>query len=417
MASGTESQSTDGNGLMYSTLAAILAAFLTTGMSSYISHPLTVVGGCVVCLIMAGFAIIHPASKVHPVFLFCGLAMAVLTLLSAEANRSDHSSTIHVISCYLAMLSMGFSSPSLSTFCRKLILINNVFITFWIIAQGAQGNAFQAWKITNPAGASNLMAAQINMSIPFVIEAIISATMVRRLLWGGVLCLNMLAVLLVMSRNGIGTMLVLMVLYVMFNKKRLAVCVLTPIILLAMFPEVITRSSVIRPLLVQIRVLDYKPVAPRSLIWEIAGEHISQQPMLGVGPGKAQVALAVLDTNHAHNNIVQIALETGLPSATLYMMLVAGMLYLPGRAVFMDKATFLPTLGILAYHAYSITAGPIVLPTATLLLGACVNESRMSCRRQEQEQRQRQQQKWQIQQQRIARRTNLAPAPLLPART
>jgi O-antigen ligase len=403
---------------MYSTLAAILAAFLTTGMSSYISHPLTVVGSCVVCLIMAGFAIVHPASRVHPVFLLGGLAMAVLALLSAEANRCDDSSTIHVISCYLAMLSMGFSSPSLSAFCRKLILINNVFITFWILIQGAQGNAFQAWKITNPAGASNLMAAQINMSIPFIIAAIASGTMIRKLLWGGMLCLNMLAVVLVMSRNGIGSMLVLLVLYVMFNQKRLAVCVLTPIVLLAMFPEVITRNPLIRPVLVQLRVLDYKPTAPRSLIWEVAGEHIAEHPLLGVGPGKAQLALAVIDTNHAHNNVVQIALETGLPAAAMYLVLVAGMLYLPGRAIFTDQATFLPTLGILAYHAYSMTAGPIVLPTATLLLGACVNESRMSCQKQERQQRQqRQQQQLQFQQQRIARRKSLAPTQLLPVRT
>jgi outer membrane biogenesis lipoprotein LolB len=65
-----------------------------------------------------------------------------------------------------------------------------------------------------------------------------------------------------------------------------------------------------------------------------------------------------------------------------------------------------------------MTAGPIVLPTATLLLGACVNESRMSCQRQEQQQRQQQQrQQLQFQQQRIARRGNLAPNQLLPVPT
>jgi hypothetical protein len=52
------------------------------------------------------------------------------------------------------------------------------------------------------------------------------------------------------------------------------------------------------------------------------------------------------------------------------------MLSLPARAAFRDQRTFLPTLGILAYMSYSLTAGPLVFPSATFMLAACVNEAR-----------------------------------------
>ncbi|MEY3458869.1 MAG: O-Antigen ligase [Planctomycetota bacterium] len=357
-------------------LAALFAAFLTTGMSSSVSHVLTMVGGCVASLIMAGYAMVHPGSRVHPTFLLCGVGMAILALLSAEANRCVESSTIHVICCYLALLSMGFSGPSLSGFCRKLLLFNNVFLTAWVIYFGFQGDAFEAWKISNPSGAGNLMAAQINMTIPLVIGFIVSASFQGKILWSMLLSANILAVFLVMSRNGIGSLLALLILYLLFNHKRLAVCVLIPTILLAIFPHLITQNPIIRPILVHLRVMDFKPVAPRSLIWDLSAQHIAEHPVFGVGPGKTRVALSILDINHAHNNVIQVALETGIPSALLYLCVVAAMLSLPARAAFRDQRTFLPTLGILAYMSYSLTAGPLVFPSATFMLAACVNEAR-----------------------------------------
>ncbi|MEY3173279.1 MAG: O-Antigen ligase [Planctomycetota bacterium] len=360
------------------TIAAFLAAMLATGMSSAISHPLTMVGGCAVSLLMAGFAIVRPDTRVHGLFIFCSVGMAVLALVSAEANYCAETSTIHVVCCYLALLAMGFSSPHLSSFCRQTMLFTNVWLTAWVIFFGTRAEVFEAWKISNPAGAANLMAAQINMTMPLVIAGVVSGGVVRRCAFGVLLGLNVLSVFLVMSRNGIGSMLALLLLYVTFNFKRLSVFVISPVLFVVMFPEYFLQNPAIHALLVRFRFVGYNPAAPRSLIWDVALQHITQRPMLGVGPGKTKVALAVLDINHAHNNVIQVAIETGIPAAVLYVLMTAALLMLPAMALFRERNVFLPTLGILAYVAYSLTAGPLVYPNATLLLAACVNQARVA---------------------------------------
>ncbi|MFM7036934.1 MAG: O-antigen ligase family protein [Planctomycetaceae bacterium] len=363
---------------MSTTIAAFLAAMLATGMSSAISHPLTLVGGGVAAVMMGVCAMVQTDAKLHMTFIFGSLGMAVLALLSAEANHSADSSAIHVLCCYLALMSMGFSSARMSSFCNQTIFISNIWLTGWVIYHGTQTEAFRAWQISNPASAGNLMAAQINMTMPLVIAGIVDGPLYRRLASAVLLCLNMLAVVLVMSRNGIGAMLVLLTLYVMFNHKRLSCFVIAGILFVAMFPEYLLRNPTIRALLIRFRFIDFDPEAPRSLIWDVALQYVSESPALGVGPGRTKVALAILDTNHAHNNLIQVATETGIPSACLYLIMTGVLLMLPAFALFRVRQVFLPTLGILAYVAYSLTAGPLVFPNATLLLAACVNQARVA---------------------------------------
>ena len=90
---------------MSTTIAAFLAAMLATGMSSAISHPLTLVGGGVAAVMMGVCAMVQTDAKVHMTFIFGSLGMAVLALLSAEANHSADSSAIHVLCCLLALMS------------------------------------------------------------------------------------------------------------------------------------------------------------------------------------------------------------------------------------------------------------------------------------------------------------------------
>lgn len=363
---------------MFITIVAFLAAALATGMSSAISHPLTIIGGSMCSLMMAGFAIVRPDTKVHGTFVLCTIAMTVLALVSAEVNYSVVSSTFHVLCCYLAMLGMGFSSVHLSRFCNQLMLMTNLWLTAWVVILGTQVDVFEAWKISNPAGAGNQMAAQINMTIPLVIACAGTGSLLRRFAFSGLLCLNILAVFMVMSRNGIATMLVLLALYFMFNYKRWSVLVIAPVLFIAMFPEYLLQNPAIRSLLVRFRFLEYDPTAPRSVIWDVAMQYIREYPLLGVGPGRTRVALAVLDINHAHNNWIQVAIDTGVPSACLYLLMTILLLQLPATALFRERNVFLPTLGILAYFAYSLTAGPVVYPNATLLLVACVNQARVA---------------------------------------
>jgi O-antigen ligase len=362
---------------MSTTVAAFLATLITTGMTSAVSHQFTMLGGCCAALLMATYALVRPDSRVHFTFLLGAVAMSLLALISAEVNRCAESSTIHVLACYLALLSLAFSTPHLSSFCQQLMLFSNILLTTWIIAQAGRVNAFEAWAISNPAGAGNLMAAQINMTIPLVIANIATSPGPRKGVFAALLAANILAVFLVMSRNGIGAMLALLVLYVLFNHKRLAICIIFPMLTAIVFLDSLLQIPFIHALLVRFRIIGFKPVAPRSLIWEVSTRYIFERPVFGVGPGKPKIVLAILDINHAHNNLVQVALETGIPSACFYVFMMAAILILPVRAIFGRRELFLPTLSILAYLAFSLTAGPLVFPGATLLLAACVNEARV----------------------------------------
>lgn len=362
---------------MSTTVAALIATLIVTGMSSAVSHTLTLVGGAVGCVILACSSLLSRDAKIYPFFIFGTVALAILALVSSEHNTSEFSSTIHILSSYIALVALATSSGSISSFCQQLILGTNVLLTGWILYQGSEINAVQSWQISNPSGAGNLMAAQINMTLPLIFVRIHEAKGVLKIpyiLLGG---LNTIAVALVMSRNGTGSMLVIFTLYILFNHKRLAAVGVGGILGGAVFLDNIIRLPFVHQILVKMRLVGFVPTAPRSLIWRISWDHISMNPLLGVGPGGPKKILAVLDINHAHNNIVQVALETGLPSAAIFTAMVLLLIAMPIRSAVRSREQFVLTLSVVAYMMYSWTGGPLTFPGATLLLAACVNEARI----------------------------------------
>lgn len=358
------------------TIAAIAAALITTGMTSAVSHTATLLGGSVASLMFAGCAVLSPHARAYLFFLFGTIALMVLSLVSAEVNTAEISSMIHILSCYAALGALAFSSTDVSSFCRQLILGTNLILTYWILYQAYHLSALEAWLISNPSGAGNLMAAQINMTLPLVLSKFDNATGIERLPWLVLLPLNCLAVFLVMSRNGIGAMLIVLTLYILFNHKRLAVLFITGIASTYYFLDNILQTPFVHQMLVKMRLVGFVPSAPRSLIWKISWQHTMTHPMLGVGPGKPQKFLAVMDINHAHNNFLQVAFESGFPAALIFMTMMLLLLWLPARAVFQRREQFVPTIPIVAYLIFSWTGGPLAFPGATLLLAACVNEAR-----------------------------------------
>lgn len=366
---------------MSTTIVAFLAALITTGMTSAVSHSMTLLGGCAASLLLAFCSLLSPAARIHLPFLLCTSAMCILALLSAEVNVSEISSTVHILSCYLALAALGFSTPDVSGFCRRLILSTNLVLTGWILYQAWHLSALEAWLISNPAGAGNLMAAQINMTLPLVLSRIDQAKGIEKLLFLILLPLNCISVVLVMSRNGIGAMLVVLTLYVLFNRKRLAVFMISTIGTTFFYLDSILHSPMVYQILVKMRLVGFVPAAPRSLIWRISLDRIGRNPWLGVGPGNPQKTLAVLDINHAHNNFIQVAFESGILSSVFFTMMMALLLWMPLSTLFRRREHFVHTLPVIAYLMFSWTGGPLAFPGATLLLAACVNEARISIRR------------------------------------
>lgn len=369
---------------MSTTIAAFIATLITTGMTSAVSHDFTIVGGSVAAVIFAASAVVRSNVKVYPVFLFGTISLTVLALVSSEANTSQFSSTIHVLSMYVALIGLAFSSPDLSKFCQQVMMGNNLLLTAWILSQGYDAEPMKAWQISSPTGAANVMPAQLNMTLPLVLVRIHESTGQKKMAYVTLICLNCLAVFLVMSRNGIGTLLIILTMHMLFNHKRLALVVIGAIFGIGGTLDSIMQMPFVHDLLLRMRFVGYTATAPRSVIWRVAWDHIRIHPTLGVGPGGPKRALAVIETYHAHNNFVQVALETGIPSAVIFTILVILLLWLPGKTILQSRAHFVPTLPILAYLSYSWTAMPLAYSGTTLLLATCVHEARVAIQRQNQ---------------------------------
>lgn len=367
---------------MSTVIAALLTTLLTSGLTSIVSHQFTIVGGAAASVLFLIFGVFSRRSKLHPVFLMGACALVILALISAEAKRSDLPGMVHLLCCYVALCALAVSSEDLIPFCRQVVVFNSLLLTGFILVQVIANPQFRSWAIWSPAGAANLMAAQINMGLPLVLLRIHDTRGQWRVAWLLLLALNCVAVICVMSRNGIGSMLIILTVYFLFNYKKLSMLLLTMIVTLLASFENLLQIPIVHQVLRRFRIVGFQPGTPRSLIWRIALQHIEDSPWLGVGPGNAQPRLNVIDIYHCHNNIVQVAMETGLPSALIFLLITIALLLLPLRNLNSDLRMFVSTLPILAYFSYSWTGYPLGLPASTLMLAICVNEARVQHRRQ-----------------------------------
>lgn len=367
---------------MSTTIAAFVATLLATGMASAVNHQMALVGGAVGCVLFALYGMLSRGATMYVIFLVSASVLSIIALVSSESNTAEFTSTIHILCSYLALISLAFSSRDLSSFCQQTMLMTNMLLTGWILYQAQQLDSLEAWSISNPSGATNLMPAQINMTLGLVLSRIYESQGLRKLLYTMLLGLNLVAVFTVMSRNGIGAMLIILILYVLFNQKKLAAFLIIAMVAgTAMFDQLMNTPFVYN-LLVRMRIVGFVPRAPRSVIWQISFDNIWHYPWLGVGPGEPRKILAVLDINHAHNNIVQVAFETGIPSAVIITLITGLLIWMPISMVFRQRENFVHTLAIIAYVVFSWTGGPLHFPGTTLLLACCVNEARMAIARQ-----------------------------------
>ena len=120
---------------MSTTIAAFLATLIATGMTSAVSHDFTLVGGSIATVILASSTVVRRNVSVYPVFLLGAISMIVIALVSSEARTAEFSSTIHVLSMYVALVALAFSSPDLSNFCQQLMMGTNLLLTAWILSK------------------------------------------------------------------------------------------------------------------------------------------------------------------------------------------------------------------------------------------------------------------------------------------
>ncbi len=122
---------------------------------------------------------------------------------------------------------------------------------------------------------------------------------------GSIVALTLLALLSVRARRVLGVSLAIVV-------------VVTPLVMSRVAPEL---WDVVRERAVSVAEPEANPDDARPLIYAEARRQIRQEPLTGQGPGNYPVAsqtassIAPVNVLHAHNVILAVAAETGLPGA------------------------------------------------------------------------------------------------------
>lgn len=359
-------------------LAAFIAALLATGITSAVSHEITLLGAGGGATIFAALGLLNRRVQVYPALLLYPIGLCVICLISAEVNHAQSSSTIHILACYATLIAFAVATPDYSEFCRRFMLLTNIILVVWILFQAMTVSSLGAWKITGIASAGNLMAAQVNMTLPLVVTYFIQTRGIQRLACGALAVGGVIAVFCVMSRNGIGALLIITLMFTLFHRKKLAIFSVLLITTVLTFMDEIISLPFISSMLVKMRLMGFKADVSRLTIWDISMDSIQRNPMLGLGPGKQKQLLAVLDIDHAHNNVIQVAIECGIPAAFLFILLLFALVRVPAEMLFRRRDMFVLSLPVIAYFVFSITSCPLHYPQMTLLLAACVNEARVA---------------------------------------
>lgn len=360
------------------TILAAVTALLTTGITSLISHPLTMTGGAAASVGFAALGLLSRGARIHPGYVVAPPLMALLVLVSSEYNISPVSSTIHLLSCYVAFLGLAGTFPEFSEFCQRVCVLTYLILVAVVLGQTVRSGTISSWNVKGAAGTGNLMAAQLNMTMPLILLLLRESTGIRRFLLRGLVGLGMLAVISVGSRNGIGSLLILLTLASLFRHRKLALLLCSLIALTLVYSQELMESRPVAALLTRFRFVGYQASRPRSQIWSVCLDLIRESPWLGVGPGATDRALEVLDVNHAHNNYLQTSLESGLPVGLIMCLMIAGLLNIPFAAALTSRRAFLLSLSIVAYVVQSLTEASVHLPQQTLLLALCANLARQA---------------------------------------
>lgn len=358
------------------TVTALFLALMVSGVTNLMSTYFTVAASAVAGMCFFGSCLLRSSGQLYPSILIASIVMCIICLVSSEDQLSPVNSTIDILLCYSSLIGLAAMTPDLGAFCRRLMIFSFIIPVVIVIAQTANNGEIGAWKIGGLGMSPNYMAGHINMTLPLLIAYAAQAQGVyRRFLWTAIL-LGAFAVFCIGSRNGIGTLVMMLVMFCLFNNKKTGVITCVVLALILMRSDEIIQNPYINHLLAKFRLVGFEATTSRSLIWSISAQYIQTSPWIGIGPGGSERILRVIDTNHAHNNVVQIALECGIPASLLYVGIMCLLLLIPARGLFRTRRTFLAGLPIIAYFMVSLTDNTIHHPETTLLLVACVHEGR-----------------------------------------
>lgn len=356
-------------------LLAMAMAVVTTGYTSLVSHPVTLMAPSIFTFALLFISSSDPRAKLRPIWFILPTVMILITLMSANQSTGKFTSLIHSIGMFIPFYALLYSSASLRKIIFAYAVFSSVLLLCWIGAMALQVEQFKAWAIEGMGGSGNLLAAQLNMLIPFLYQTSKKNSGFMRIFSIVLIGIASIFIVLLMSRNGIASLACTLILLSMFNHRKAALITCTCVWgVMQIQPDLVHIDTVLDTLR-KFRFVEYESRFSRTIIWGIAGDAIRENPILGVGPGNSDDALSMLNMNHAHNNVIQVALEMGVFCAGLVLIVSIYATFITVKLFLGDQTKLIAGLPVFSYLIYSVTASPIQHPEITLLLVLTMNHA------------------------------------------
>lgn len=357
-------------------LLAVAMSLVTSGYTSLICHPVTLLAPSVFTFCILFISSSDPKAKLRPIWFFVPTVMILLTMVSANVSPGKLTSLVHSIGMFIPFYALLYSSPALRKIVSVYALSTAFLLMCWVGGMALHVEQFEAWAIDGTGGSCNLLAAQLNMLLPFLYLTFRKHTGALKIMTGIMMPALCVFVVLLMSRNGIASLLCTLVLLLMFNHRRAAIGICGILVgIMYLQPNLIHADAIVETLRT-FRFIQYdESSVSRTVIWGVAGDVIREKPMWGVGPGNADDYLSILSMNHAHNNVIQVALEMGVVCALIVLMISVYASLITVKLLMGDHRKLIAGLPVFSYLIYSITASPIQHPELTLLLVITMNHA------------------------------------------
>lgn len=344
-------------------LQVLIAAvcIVAAGYPSFVAHPITLLAP--VPLLVA-LVLLDDGRLVAPIWIATTTAMATWVTLLYLAMDGTAMGWVHSMAMYAPFAALAFRIRRAQQIAITVAIGTSALLVIRMLTSFVRaGGTWAPWQVFE----GNDMSARLNMLLPLVLVAWLALPRDRRGARGALLALiasGIVCVVLAQQRAGLGLLAALILLGLVRTNWRWLF-----VIAAAAAAGWLVASASIVSVLERVRLVGFTPSnASRPEIWDLAIDGLRRTSWLGVGPGNSGDALRAVGGGHAHNNLVQTALETGWPGAIAATAVTIYVIVLAARLLWRGGQDTLWALSLLAYLGFSVISSPIVRPDLSLAL-------------------------------------------------
>ncbi len=287
-----------------------------------------------------------------------------------------------------------------------LVLFQSVYVIITFLSNYNSSATLDevVFLITGNSGHKNILAASIAIKIPFLIYLIHTSKLYARLLFLFTLLLACIALFMINARAAYLALFLEMILYSVviffqfFKSGRSLKSLLNPSFVIGIFIVSVVVSQIALTSLSKhkdkkfygtitsrIESIGFSETgsSKRSLIWNSAIDFIKKHPFTGGGYGNWKINSIPYETTfqpgfgiakHAHNDFLEIAADTGIPGALIYLALFVclgfyALKIIASKSASMDTKMMITAaaLALSAYFIDSLFNFPLERPNIQIL--------------------------------------------------